>query len=63
MFDFLKRKEFAEITRLNNELLLEKRRTDELQSIRQENQSKIDSLEAELNTLKPYMEIRDIERE
>ena len=43
MFDFLKRKEFAEITRLNNELLIEKRRADELQVIQQENQIKINS--------------------
>ena len=63
MFDFLKRKEIAEIARLNNELLSEKKRADELQSIQQENQSKIDSLNLELETLKPYMEIRDIERE
>lgn len=63
MFDFLKRKEFAEITRLNNELLMEKRRADELQVIQQENQIKINSLNMELETLKPYMEIRDIERE
>ena len=63
MFDFLKRKEFAEITRLNNELLAEKNRVKELQNTQQENSNKIESLNIELESLKPYAEIRDIERE
>lgn len=63
MFDFLKRKEFAEITRLNNELLAEKNRVKELQNTQQENSNKIESLIIELGSLKPYAEIRDIERE
>lgn len=63
MFDFLKRKEFAEITRLNNELIAEKKRVKELQNTLQENSNKIESLNLELDSLQPYAEIRDIERE